>query len=219
MKKTAKLITTMVAMVLVAGFMVVGIFAATQATASISASVSWTSTAGIVFTLDAQVVNNPAGNGIGATSTPNKIATQSVTSTTTNTQAGSLSQALNCDFYDATSDGVNNPSPVVFTYTLNNTGDNTFYVRLSKYPQEQEESGETSATHKPKVAYAGSVGTMQVNDIYSNLISTSGIGVPAKETLIFTITLSMASGTEAVTDSDLSIPNGFDAGVSFAITM
>lgn len=219
MKKTTKLITTMVAMVLVAGFMIVGIFAATQATSTITASINWSATAGIMFTLDAQVVNNAAGNGIGASSTPAKITTQSVTNKTTNAQAGSLTQALDCDFYDGTDDGVNNPSPIVFTYTLKNTGTKTFTVKLSKYPLEAEESGDSSANHKPKVVYSGSLGgTTLTSAQKTNLISSTGLSLSSNQTLILIITLSMASATDAITDADLSITGGFDAGVGFQMS-
>ena len=51
MKKSTKIITTAVALVLVMGFMVVGIMAATTASASITASVNWTAEAGVVFEL------------------------------------------------------------------------------------------------------------------------------------------------------------------------
>lgn len=218
-KKTTKLITTMVAMVLVAGFMVVGIFAATTASAMISASVSWTATAGITFTLDAQVVNNPAGNGIGTGTTPKKIETQSVTTQTTNTQSGSLRQALDCDFYDATNDGINNPSPIVFTYTLKNTGSKAFTVKLMQYPPEQEESGTLSANHKPKVVYSGTLaGSNLTTTQKSNLITGVGVSLSQNQTLIFIITLSMASATDAVTDADLSLTGGFDAKVQFSMS-
>lgn len=222
MKKMTKLITTMVAMFLVAGFMLIGIFAATEASSTISASVSWTSTPGITFTLDAQVVNNPAQNGIGTSSTPARIPTQSVTNQTSNEQAGNiLVNNLNCDFYDSTpNDGVNNPSPIKFTYTIVNTGSTSFKVRLSKYPQQAEESGETSATHKPKVVYGGTnAGVTLTSTDFTNIISpSSGVTVAGGQTLIFTVTLSMATASTAITDADLSIVN-FDAGVGFSMTM
>ena len=49
MKKSTKILTTVVALVLVVGFMVVGIMAATSASANITAQVSWTATAGVEF--------------------------------------------------------------------------------------------------------------------------------------------------------------------------
>lgn len=49
MKKSTKILTTVVALVLVVGFMVVGIMAATSASANINAQVSWTATAGVEF--------------------------------------------------------------------------------------------------------------------------------------------------------------------------
>ena len=47
MRKSTKIISTAIALVLIVGFMIVGIYAATSAAANISANVSWTATAGI----------------------------------------------------------------------------------------------------------------------------------------------------------------------------
>ena len=187
--------------------MTVAIWAATSATAGISANVSWTASAGIEFELEAWVVNNPAGNGIGNTSTPKSITKQIVTASTSNTTANNLAGDLGCGFYDGSNDGVNNPSNIVFTYKIKNTGSGILKVTATKTPNNQAESGTTAENHKPAVALSSK---LEGSDNTSSCISSitgSGFNIPAGKTLEYIVTLS-------ISNADLSI-SSFDAGVTF----
>lgn len=221
MKRRYKIITTSIALVIVLSAMLVGIYAATSASAAVSANIVWTSTPGIAFTLDAQVVNNEAGNGIGASSTPKSITTQVVNGKTPNDTAGSLAGSLDCDFYDGSADGVNNPSAIVYTYTLTNTassGGRNIMCNISA-PAVAEESGTTSTTHKPKVEHSGTLNGVDLTSAQlTAIVSSSGLLIPAGQVLVFKITLSLKSGDGTYPSADLSITSSFDAGVTFTLT-
>ena len=211
MKKSTKIITTAVALALVVAAMVVGIYAATQATSTITAQVSWTATAGITFELKGSVA--------GGATTPTAVS-HTVTTATNNDTAGTLSGTLSTNFKDAdkdtaTDNGVNDPGAITYTYTLKNTGAQAIKVRLSKAPEEGAEAN-VDGTHTPAVAYnvSGVTGAT-----YEKLVASPATVEIAKDaTLTITITLSLAAGgTNNGINADLSVSN-FDAGVTFVMT-
>ena len=204
MKKSTKIITTAVALALVVAAMVVGIYAATSGSATITANVSWEATAGITFEL--------TGSVAGGKTTPSAIS-HTVTASTSNTDAAALAGTLSTSFNDTKNDGVNNPDNIVFTYTVKNTGTTPIKVQLTKAPVSGAESGTTEATHKPTVAYE----ITGVTTTYDNIIQADKVTINSGVTLTVKITLSLASGTDAVTDADLGITS-FDAGVTFKLT-
>ena len=208
MKKSTKIISTAIALVLVMSFMVIGILAATAANAGITANVSWTATEGIAFELEAWVVNNSTANGIGATTVPKSISKQIVTASTSNTAANNLAGDLACGFYDGTNDGVNNPSNIVFTYKIKNTGSGILKVTATKTPTNSAESGTTAANHKPAVALSSKLDSADNTSSCISSITGSGFNIPAGKTLEYIVTLS-------ISNADLSITN-YDAGVTFS---
>jgi len=208
MSKKVKYLSYAIALVLVAGIMTIAIWAATSASAGISANVSWTASAGIEFELEAWVVNNSAGNGIGNTSTPKSIEKQIVTASTSNTTANNLAGDLACGFYDGTNDGVNNPSNIVFTYKIKNTGSGILKVTATKTPNNQAESGTTAENHKPAVALSSKLDSADNTSSCISSITGSGFNISAGKTLEYIVTLS-------ISNADLSITS-FDAGVTFS---
>jgi len=208
MKKSTKIITTAVALVLVIAAMVVGIYAATSATSTISATVTWSATQGIEFTL--------AGSVSGGSSTPT-MATQTVTASTNNTTAANLAGNLGTGFKDSSSDGVNNPGAITYTYTITNTGSKAITVKMTKYPAQASESGTagTASSHKPAVAWTITNGGSAVS--YSTTTLSSGISVATSKALVVKIVLSMASGGTGSINADTGITS-FDAGVTFALS-
>ena len=146
MKKSTKIITTAVALVLVMGFMVVGILAATTASATITASVSWTAEEGVVFDVMGGVCLTKEhyqenGNSLPTDSLFESLIlsdliwaadsnlyygpcmeTISVDTTTTNTEATGMQRTLNANFCDDTDDGVNNPRSIYYWYSVVDIG-------------------------------------------------------------------------------------------------
>ena len=122
MKKSTKIITTAIALVLVLGFMIVGIYAATSASSNISASISWTAEKGVKFTLDAWTYYSAEHYDENSKSFPtlstHKIDQISVDSATTNQAASGITKSLNATFIDTTDDGVNNPHALYYCYVL-----------------------------------------------------------------------------------------------------
>ena len=208
MSKKVKYLAYAIAVVLVTGIMTVAIWAATSATSGISANVSWTASAGIEFELEAWVVNNEAGNGIGNTTTPKSITKQIVTASTSNSTAQNLAGDLACGFYDGSNDGVNNPSNIVFTYKIKNTGSEVLKVTATKTPTNQAESGTTASNHKPAVALSSKLDSTDNTSSCISSITGSGFNIPAGKTLEYIVTLS-------ISNADLSITS-FDAGVTFS---
>ena len=199
MSKTTKILTTVVAIALVITAMVVGIYAATQGSASINANVSWTATAGITFTLDGSVAN-------GKDSDKKSIAQIVVDGSTSNENAiKTADKPLDISFYDGTAeDGVNNPSNIVYTYTIKNThATQAMKVVLGKAPV-------TGSNNLPVVAGTAKIGEEGTN-VYDTLITETGVTLPASGTLTVTITLSL------IVPADTSV-NNFYAGVRFDFT-
>ena len=122
MKKGTKIITTAIALVLMLSFMVVGIFAATSATAGISASISWTATEGVQFTIDAWTWQSAEHYDENSKSfpeiSPHKIGQIVVDTATTNQAASGITASLNANFIDITDDGVNNPLELYYIYFI-----------------------------------------------------------------------------------------------------
>ena len=122
MKKGTKIITTAISLVLVLSFMVVGILAATSATAGISASISWTAEKGVAFTIDAWTWQSAEHYDENSKSFPeissHKIEQIVVDTATTNQQASGISKSLNANFIDITDDGVNNPLELYYIYKV-----------------------------------------------------------------------------------------------------
>jgi len=131
MKKSTKIIATVIALVLVMSFMVVGILAATSASASITATVSWTAEAGVNFTLDAWTWQSAehynSTNKNFPTISPHMIDRVTVDSQTTNETASGISKSLNASFVDTTDDGVNNPLELYYVYFIRNTNQSVGY--------------------------------------------------------------------------------------------
>ena len=208
MKKSTKIITTAVALALVVAAMVVGIYAATAGSATITANVSWTATAGITFEFNGKVE--------GGALKPAAVS-HVVVSSTTNTGAagtGNLSENfIDSDKGTAQDNGVNDPGAIIYTYTIKNTTASAIKIKLTKAPAQGAESGATAAEHKPAVAYevTGVTGAS-----LATLQGTDGVSLPTGDTLTVKITLSMASGSDATTDADLGI-NSFDASVTFSM--
>ena len=125
MNKGTKIITTAISLVLVLSFMVVGILAATSATASISSSISWTADIGLEFTLDAWTWHSAEHYDENSKSfpetSPHKIEQIVVDTATTNQQASGISKSLNANFIDTTDDGVNNPHEIYYIYMFSIT--------------------------------------------------------------------------------------------------
>ena len=208
MSKRVKYFSFAIAIIAVAAVMTIAIYAATSASAGITANVSWTATEGIAFELEGWVVNNPAGNGIGNTSTPKSITKQIVTASTSNSTAQNLAGDLACGFYDGSDDGVNNPSNIIFTYKIKNTGSGVLKVTVTKTPTNSAESGTTAENHKPAVALSSK---LEGSDNTSSCISSltgSGYNIASGKTLEYIVTLS-------ISNADLSITS-FDAGVTFS---
>ena len=208
MSKRVKYFSFAIAIIAVAAVMTIAIYAATAASAGITANVSWTATEGISFELEAWVVNNATANGIGATTVPKSISKQIVTANTSNTAANNLAGDLACGFYDGTNDGVNNPSNIVFTYKIKNTGSGILKVTATKTPINSAESGTTAANHKPAVALSSKLDSTDNTSSCISSITGSGFNIPAGKTLEYIVTLS-------ISNADLSITN-YDAGVTFS---
>ena len=195
MSKTTKILTTVVAIALVITAMVVGIYASTSGSAGITANVSWQAQAGITFTLDGSAVN-----GTGDKKVTKSMTQVVVTSSTTNTEAIHTNAGdLSIDFLDESTDnGVNDPSNIVFTYTLENTGTTKINVKLTKAP-----------TAAAPVKVAGTATGAETGD-YAALTGAAGVTLAAGATLEVTITLSMDAPAET------NVTN-FDAGVNFSM--
>ena len=213
MKKSTKIITTAVALALVVAAMVVGIYAATSATSTITAAVNWNAVSGITFTLDG--TSKAYGTATDSSPTTKNLTQQVVTAATSNTASAALAGTLSTSFVDESSDGVNNPGKIEFIYTLKNTGTTGITVRLSKAPTVGNEAI-SGGTHTPKVEMSGSNGSTAVTA--ANLIaSTPVITVAGGATLTVTITLSLAAGgTNSNINADTSV-SSFDAGVTFVL--
>ena len=200
MSKSTKIITSVVAIALVVAAMVVGIYAATAGSATITANVSWQATAGLEFTLTGNADNNN-----GSTKTTGAII---VDTTTTNEVAGNLVSAdknLNIDFGDAdTDDGVNTAQPINFEYVItNNSASVDLVVKLTAAPTTSVEKNVTVTSATAKLASAAST------DVYAQLTGAdTSVTVPTGDTLTITIIIDVTNDNAAV--------EGYNAGVTFS---
>ena len=210
MRKSTKIISTVIALVLVVSAMIIGIYAATSSTSQITAAITWSSTDHVAFTLDGYVIND-------GTTTATKTMTQVVVNgATTNTGATGIERDLGTSFVAKTgTDGVNKVHPIKFTYTIKNTATTSMQVRLTKYPAQASESGTagTASSHKPTVAWSATNNGSAVT--YANAIASAGVIVSAGKSYIINITLSLADGGVGTINADTGI-SSFDAGVTFA---
>ena len=209
MSKKAKYFSFAIAIIAVATVMTIAIYAATAASATMTANVSWTATAGIEFELEAWAVNNETQNGIGNTTVPKAITKQVVTTATTNQSASGLGGDLSCNFYDGTNDGVNNPSSIIFTYKITNTGDTVILIKATKTPNTADESGTTASTHKPAVALSTEIDGVVKGGAVTKVIGSEGYKIQPNSTFEYIVILSIAS-------ADINVQN-FDAGVTFSM--
>lgn len=211
MKKSTKLITTAVALALVVAAMVVGIYAATAGSATVTASVSWEATSGINFTLQGAVYNRA---GEYSYSEINKFTQIKVDNSTTNQNASSsdpgMQRQLNANFIDDTNDGVNNPGKLYYVYHIFNSGTTVINLNVTQYPVSNENI---------KVEYAWSnfagLDSMAIGEAFLNNAFSSN---PTTTKQIQPIS-SMPPGQFiielTVLTPDVSITN-FDASVSFS---
>ena len=211
MNKKTKYFSFAIAIIAVATVMTIAIYAATTASAVMSASVSWTATAGIEFELEAWAVNNASQNGIGNTTVPKAITKQVVTTATTNQSASGLGGDLSCNFYDGSNDGVNNPSSIIFTYKITNTGDTVILIKATKTPNTADESGTTASTHKPAVALSTEIDGVVKGGAVTKVIGSEGYKIQPNSTFEYIVILSIAS-------ADINVQN-FDAGVNFSMAV
>ena len=211
MNKKTKYFSFAIAIIAVATVMTIAIYAATSASATMTANVSWTATAGIEFELEAWAVNNASQNGIGNTTVPRSITKQVVTTATTNQSASGLGGDLSCNFYDGTNDGVNNPSSIIFTYKITNTGDTVILIKATKTPNTADESGTTASTHKPAVALGVEIDGVVKGGAVSKVIGSEGYKIQPNSIFEYIVILSIAS-------ADINVQN-FDAGVTFSMAV
>lgn len=228
MKKSTKIITTAIALVLVMGFMVVGIMAATSATASITAQVNWTATAGLQFNLYASVINSKEHNdylvskGSSLAEVDNdyyqifeesQLDTKTlatVNTKTTNEAASGISATMNATFFDDSNDGVNNPRRIYYLYVISNEDYNdnlennsNLIATITKIPRT---TAAVRVTYYTEGSYTG--GVPDVTGEYSTTVPTQFVA--AKDThggAILAICLT-------IINPEVSL-SGFDAGVSF----
>ncbi len=202
MKKSTKVIATVIAVTLVITAMLVAIYAATAGNANISANVSWTAQAGVNLEFWAKATGGDESK---------EIAKTTITPTTTNTDANIIGD-LSCNFTDTTDDGVNNPNAIKFTYYVRNKSLTPLNIRVTKTPAEAEESGTGAENHKPKVTLNSETdGTSTLTAVSS----TSGYDLKAGDIFTYSVTLSLAKGGTGTINADFGLAPNFDAGVTF----
>lgn len=203
MHKSTKIIATVVAIVLVVTAMLIGIYAATAGSAGINAVVSWTAQAGVDLEFWAMATGGNKSNSIEV---------QTITPTTTNTDANILCD-LSCDFIDNTNDGVNNPEAISFKYYVKNKSLTPLKIKVTKTPAAADEAGTDNTDHTPKVVLSS-----QLEGTTSSILSSAmGDGYDLQTGSIFeyVVTLSMATGGTGTINADTSLKQKFDAGVIF----
>ena len=202
MKKSIKIISTVVAIALVLTAMIVAIYSATIGGASIKANVSWTAQAGV----DLEFWAVATGGNEEKT-----ISKKYIKPETTNDNA-TISGDLSCNFIEKTDDGVNNPGAITFRYFVKNNSLTPLNIRVTRFPSVQEESGTNASNHKPKVELSSLVLGSSVLSLVS---SASGYNLSAGNVFEYDVTVSLASGGTATIDADTGLNSGFDAGVTF----
>ena len=202
MKKSTKVIATIVAVVLVITAMVVAIYAATAGNVGINASVSWTAQEGVNLEFWATATGGDQEKS---------VAKSTIASSTTNANA-KIQGDLSCNFKDDSNDGVNNPGAITFKYYVKNNSLTPLNIRVTKTPEAGAESGTSASDHKPKIVLASTIGS---NNVLANALGTSGCELTAGEIFEYSVVLSMASGGTATIDANTGLMKDFDAGVNF----
>ena len=202
MKKTTKVIATIVAVVLVVTAMVVAIYAATAGNVGINANVSWSAQAGVNLEFWATATGGDQEKS---------VAKSTIAPSTTNANA-KIQGDLSCNFKDDSNDGVNNPGAITFKYYVKNNSLTPLNIRVTKTPEAGAESGTSASDHKPKIVLASTIGS---NNVLANALGTSGCELTAGETFEYSVVLSMASGGTATIDANTGLMKDFDAGVNF----
>ena len=181
MKKSTKVIATVIAVTLVITAMLVAIYAATAGNANISANVSWTAQAGVNLEFWAKATGGDESK---------EIAKTTITPTTTNTDANIIGD-LSCNFTDTTDDGVNNPNAIKFTYYVRNKSLTPLNIKVTKTPAEAEESGTGAENHKPKVTLNSDT---EGNNTLTAVSSNDGYNLKAGDIFTYSVTLYLAKG-------------------------
>ena len=202
MKKSTKVIATVIAVTLVITAMLVAIYAATAGNANISANVSWTAQAGVNLEFWAKATGGDESK---------EIAKTTITPTTTNTDANIIGD-LSCNFTDTTDDGVNNPNAIKFTYYVRNKSLTPLNIKVIKTPAEAEESGTGAENHKPKVTLNSDT---EGDNTLVAVSSASGYDLKAGDIFTYSVTLSLAKGGTGTINADFGLAPNFDAGVTF----
>ena len=140
MKKSTKVIATIVAVVLVVTAMVVAIYAATAGNVGINANVSWTAQEGVNLEFWATATGGDQEKS---------VAKSTIAPSTTNANA-KIQGDLSCNFKDDSNDGVNNPGAITFKYYVKNNSLTPLNIRVTKTPEAGAESGTSASDHKPK---------------------------------------------------------------------
>ena len=205
MRKSTKIIATVVAIALVLTAMVVAIYAATAGSVGVNANVSWSAQAGVDLDFWAKVTGGKEDKS---------VETQHIMPSTTN-ESARITGDLSTDFIDKTDDGVNNPGAITFKYFVKNNSLTPLNIKVTKTPAKGEESGSSTASHKPKVDLSAVIGSTNV----FSTIGTTGCNVSAGETFEYTVTLSMASGGTGSINADTGFSEKFDAGVDFSFNI
>ena len=204
MKKSTKVIATIVAVVLVVTAMVVAIYAATAGNVGINANVSWTAQEGVSLEFWATATGGDQEKSVER---------QTIAPTTANADA-KIQGDLSCNFVDNTDDGVNNPGAITFTYCVKNNSLTKLNVRVTDKPEAGEESGTSKDDHKPQVVLSSSIDNSGTSTLAA-VLSSSGCDLTSNQTLKFEVVLSMRSGGTGSINADTGLMKDFDAGVDF----
>jgi len=204
------------------GFMVVGILAATSASASITASVNWTATAGLQFEMLGGTIYSEehsedlssAGSSFAqfeqaGVVTPDNAAFRSlatVNTTTSNQTASGLSATMNANFIDDSNDGVNNPRDIYYIYWIvNNDKSMGLRVSFTDLPD--------SNTNVNVSYYADIVnGYKFLGEINTDTTKPTSVTLEAESQYTICIIIKLSVATPDVSFS------GFDANVGLSIS-
>lgn len=202
MKKSSKIIETVIALALVLTAMIVAIYAATIGGASIEVTVSWTAQAGVNLEFWASTIGGESSKSIEK---------KYITPTTTNENA-KISGNLDSNFVDLTDNGVNDPNAISFNYFVKNNSTTPLNIKVTNHPTAGNEAGTLASTHIPKVVLSSKVGSINTLDLTQGV---TGYDLQSGETFSYVVTLSMAKGgTNNGINADLSVSN-FHADVAF----
>lgn len=202
MKKSTKVVATIIAVTLVISAMIIAIYAATAGNFGINANVSWTAQAGVDLEFWAKVSGG---------SETKEIAKTSITPSTTNANANIIGD-LSCNFSDTSEDGVNNPNAIEYVYYVKNKSLTPLNIRVTKTPAQAEEAGTSPENHTPKVVLNSET---EGTNTLTAVLGSSGYNLGAGDVFAYTVTLSLASGGEGTINADTGIATSFDAGVTF----